>query len=80
MAVARDPTPAEVRDFITTRSGAEIVQLMRAMREPAAQVALTASLLLAPPTVAGPAAAPEKTKKALNAFVGFRCKCICPFT
>lgn len=74
MAIARDPTLAEIGQFISTRSGSEMLQLMRSIREPEAQVALTTSLLLAPPVVASRrAVTPEKAKKALNAFVGFRC-------
>ncbi|KAH9868249.1 CDK-activating kinase assembly factor mat1 [Plenodomus biglobosus] len=69
-AVVRDPTSAEVGRFLSTRSGAQMVALMRSIREPAAQAALTAALLAAPPA---PIKVPEKAKKALNAFVGFRC-------
>ncbi|KAF2132265.1 MAT1-1-1 [Dothidotthia symphoricarpi CBS 119687] len=72
MDIPRDPTSAEIAYFLSTRSGDQMVQLMQSIREPAAQVTLTASLLLAPP-VSGQIAAPEKTRKALNAFVGFRC-------
>jgi len=73
-AIVRDPTSAEIAHFLSTRSGAQMVQLVRAIREPAAQAALTASLLNLPPAVVGRSTTPEKAKKALNAFVGFRCK------
>ncbi|KAH9866459.1 hypothetical protein IAQ61_008464 [Plenodomus lingam] len=75
-AVVRDPTSAEVGRYLTTRTGAQMAHLMRSIREPAAQAALTAALLAAPrivPAVAGRSTVPEKNKKALNAFVGFRC-------
>ncbi|KAL6712588.1 hypothetical protein ACN47E_000465 [Coniothyrium glycines] len=75
MAIPRDPTCAEIAHFLSTRSGDQMVQLVQAIREPAAQAALTASLLFVPPPLAITAkvVAPEKVKKALNAFVGFRC-------
>ena len=74
MALARDPTGAEIARFIATRTGAQMVQLMRCIKEPAAQAAFTAKLLVAPPAMSGRPATPEKARKALNAFVGFRCK------
>ena len=74
MAIPRDPTPAEIARFLSTRSGNQMVQLVQSIREPAAQAALTASLLFAPPAIAGRSITPEKAKKALNAFVGFRCR------
>jgi hypothetical protein len=73
----RNPAEAEVDRFLQTRSGKQMVQLFRLIPEPAAQAALTARLLLlAPPVMSGHRrlVAPEKAKKALNAFVGFRCK------
>lgn len=73
MALARDPTGAEIARFIATRTGAQMVQLMRCIKEPAAQAAFTAKLLVAPPAMSGRPATPEKARKALNAFVGFRC-------
>nr|AAR00958.1 DNA binding protein with alpha box domain [Stemphylium sp. EGS48-089] len=73
MALVRDPTGAEIAKFLATRTGAQMVQLMRCIKEPAAQAAFTAKLLLAPPAVNGRSTAPEKARKALNAFVGFRC-------
>nr|BAP25502.1 mating type protein 1 [Pseudopyrenochaeta lycopersici] len=73
MEIPRDPTAAEIAQFLITRSGGQMVQIVQAIREPAAQAALTASLLFAPPPIAGRSAVPEKAKKALNAFVGFRC-------
>ena len=74
MALVRDPTGAEIAKFLASRTGAQMVQLMRCIKEPAAQAAFTAKLLLAPPAVSGRSTAPEKARKALNAFVGFRCK------
>lgn len=71
--IVRDPTSAEIARFLSTRSGAQMVQLVQAIQEPAAQAALTASLLTAPPAAVGRSSTPEKAKKALNAFVGFRC-------
>nr|ANK36056.1 MAT1-1-1 [Didymella tanaceti]ANK36059.1 MAT1-1-1 [Didymella tanaceti]ANK36065.1 MAT1-1-1 [Didymella tanaceti] len=73
MAVPRDPTSAEIAHFLSTRSGDQMMQLVQSIREPTAQAALTASLILVPPTVVTKSAPPEKTRKALNAFVGFRC-------
>ncbi|RAR00702.1 DNA binding protein with alpha box domain [Stemphylium lycopersici] len=73
MALVRDPTGAEIAKFLATRTGAQMVQLMRCIKEPAAQAAFTAKLLLAPPAVSGRSTVPEKARKALNAFVGFRC-------
>nr|AAR04443.1 DNA binding protein with alpha box domain [Pleospora sp. P56] len=73
MALVRDPTGAEIARFLATRTGAQMVQLMRCIKEPAAEAAFTAKLLLAPPAVSGRSTAPEKARKALNAFVGFRC-------
>nr|AAR04462.1 DNA binding protein with alpha box domain [Stemphylium sp. EGS44-070] len=73
MALVRDPTGAEIAKFLATRTGAQMVQLMRCIKEPAAQATFTAKLLLAPQVVSGRSAAPEKARKALNAFVGFRC-------
>lgn len=74
MAVPRDPTSAEVAHFLSTRSGEQMMQLVQSIREPAAQATLTASLLALPPTVSTKSAPPEKARKALNAFVGFRCR------
>ncbi|KAF2643448.1 hypothetical protein P280DRAFT_488475 [Massarina eburnea CBS 473.64] len=59
--------------LLTANSSFEVLQVMRAVRSPAAQAALTTMLLNAPPPVVERAAPPEKAKKALNAFVGFRC-------
>ncbi|KAH7381673.1 MAT1-1-1 mating-type protein [Pyrenochaeta sp. MPI-SDFR-AT-0127] len=73
MAIPRDPTAAEIAQFLSTRSGGQMVQIVQAIREPAAQAALTASLLFAPLPITSHKAIPEKAKKALNAFVGFRC-------
>lgn len=74
MAVPRDPTSAEIAQFLSTRSGDQMMQLVQSIREPAAQVTLTATLLALPPTTSTKSTPPEKTRKALNAFVGFRCK------
>nr|AHY81331.1 MAT1-1-1 mating-type protein [Stagonosporopsis inoxydabilis] len=73
MAVPRDPTTAEIAQFLVTRSGDQMLQLVQALTTPAAQAALTKSMLLLPPKVTPKVAPPEKAKKALNAFVGFRC-------
>ncbi|KAJ8110709.1 hypothetical protein OPT61_g6517 [Boeremia exigua] len=72
----RDPTTAEIAHFLTTRSGEEMVRLVQAIRAPAAQASFTTTMLHMQPAVvstSAPLAAPEKTKKALNAFVGYRC-------
>lgn len=74
IAVPRDPTSAEIAYFLSTRSGDQMMQLVQSIREPAAQATLTASLLALPPTVSTKSAPSEKARKALNAFVGFRCK------
>lgn len=66
-------SPEEVFRYICTRNTQEIAHLMRGFGEPAAQAMFAATLLLAPRIVAGPSATPEKIKKAMNAFVGFRC-------
>nr|AAD33441.1 mating type protein MAT-2/1 [Curvularia homomorpha] len=66
-----DATGAEIARFIATRTGAQMVQLMRCIKEPAAQAAFTAKLLVAPPALQP--TTPERARKALNAFVGFRC-------
>lgn len=72
--LTRAPTMPEIGNFLVTRSGKEMLQLMQSMRDPCAQAALTTALLLAPPATSGKVTTPEKAKKALNAFVGFRCK------
>lgn len=74
MAAPRDPTSAEIAHFLSTRSGDQMMQLVQSIREPAAQATLTATLLALQPTVSTKSAPPEKARKALNAFVGFRCK------
>ncbi|KAF2477308.1 uncharacterized protein BDR25DRAFT_339254 [Lindgomyces ingoldianus] len=76
MVVRRDPTPEEIAHFLATRTAAQMLQLVQAMRDPGAQAALTTTLLLAPPAVSKHTTTPEKAKKALNAFVGFRCYCV----
>ncbi|KAF1958727.1 hypothetical protein CC80DRAFT_18133 [Byssothecium circinans] len=72
-SMPRDPTNPEIGIFLASRTGHQMVQLMQAMRDPAAQATLTTALLIGPPLVAARAAPVEKPKKALNAFVGFRC-------
>ncbi|KAH7078556.1 MAT1-1-1 [Paraphoma chrysanthemicola] len=74
LAFPDDAVVAKVSDYIKGRSGSDILEMMRSLRSPADQVALTTALLFAGPLtlVEEPAAAPEKAKKALNAFVGFR--------
>lgn len=77
MAIVRDPTIAEIAHFLSTRNGHEMVELVRSMQAPGAQAALTKALLEVTPATAGNqkvAGKAEKVKKALNAFVGFRCK------
>lgn len=75
MAVARDPTAAEIEHFLVTRKKDDILRLVQSMKTPAAHAALTNAMLLIPPKVAtkSPPPTPEKAKKALNAFVGYRC-------
>jgi hypothetical protein len=76
MTDPRTPNNAEVRSYIQTRSVWEMMHLVRDIHEPAAQAAFAAKLLLAPPFAVEMIATPEKAekaKKALNAFVGFRC-------
>ncbi|KAF2105211.1 MAT1-1-1 mating-type protein [Lophiotrema nucula] len=71
----RDPTDAEIAYFLSTRTGAEMVQLVHAIGDPTAQAALTTALLFAPPVVSGRTTTPEKAekaKKAVNGFVAFR--------
>ncbi|KAI1551947.1 mating-type protein MAT-1 [Pyrenophora tritici-repentis] len=73
----RDPTNAEIAEFLANRSGAQMLQLMRYIREPAAQVAFANQMMNLPAPVSNSRATPElvqKPKKALNAFVGFRCE------
>jgi hypothetical protein len=65
----RAPTEEEIDLYLRSRNGMQMMQLMRGIREPVAQAALTAKLLLAPPLVVGTSAAPEKAKKTPNAFV-----------
>jgi len=75
-AIVRDPTSAEIAEFLANRSGAQMLQLLRCIKEPGAQAAFATKMLHLPPRVGGRHTTPEKaekTKKALNAFVGFRC-------
>nr|AML61199.1 mating type protein MAT-1 [Curvularia lunata] len=73
MDSARAPTEDEIAKFLATRTSSQMLQLMRCIKEPAAQFAFTAKLLTITPVKSNPPAVPEKAKKALNAFVGFRC-------
>ncbi|KAH6877851.1 mating type protein MAT1-1-1 [Alternaria rosae] len=70
----RNPAEAEIDRFLQTRSGKQMVQLFRLIPDPKAQAALTARLLLlGPPVNDTRFTTSEKPKKALNAFVAFRC-------
>ncbi|KAI4945249.1 CDK-activating kinase assembly factor mat1 [Alternaria arbusti] len=70
----RNPAEAEIDRFLQTRSGKQMIQLFRLIPDPKAQAALTARLLLlGPPVNDARFTTPEKAKKALNAFVAFRC-------
>ncbi|KAJ4286945.1 hypothetical protein N0V90_012825 [Kalmusia sp. IMI 367209] len=69
----RNPQSPRIPHFLTTYNGAEMMRVMHGMQDPRAQATLTAALLLAPPAVSSRATVPDKAKKALNAFVGFRC-------
>jgi hypothetical protein len=66
--------PDEVFTYICTRNTQEIAHLMRGFEEPATQAMFAATLLMTPRISAAPRMIPEKIKKAMNAFVGFRCK------
>jgi hypothetical protein len=75
MAIARDPKSLHAQTLFSGRSGADIVRLMRSLRDPAEQAALTVALLARSSAVRDPGVGlSEKTKKALNAYLGFRCK------
>ncbi|PVI06562.1 hypothetical protein DM02DRAFT_667446 [Periconia macrospinosa] len=67
----RQPTSLEISQFIASRTPQEMAELMHSVSHPAAHATLTAALLHTSPRE--PEALPEKNKKALNAFVGFRC-------
>jgi hypothetical protein len=67
-------SPDEVFTYICTRNTQEIAHLMRGFEEPAAQAMFAATLLMTPRIIAARGMTPEKIKKAMNAFVGFRCK------
>ncbi|PSN70060.1 MAT1-1-1 mating-type protein [Corynespora cassiicola Philippines] len=73
MTVHRAPGPDEIASFLTSRTTAQMARLVQAIREPAAAAALTRSLLQAAPGNSGRTETRAKAKKALNAFVGFRC-------
>jgi hypothetical protein len=76
MADPRAPNNAEVKSYIESRSVMEMMHLLRGIDEPAAQAAFAAKLLLTPSSAVVTSATPEKvekSKQALNAFVGFRC-------
>jgi hypothetical protein len=74
MAVPRDPTDAEIARFISTRDTPQMMKLVQGIQGPVSQAVFTASMLLLPPATSGRSTTPEKAKKALNAFVGFRSK------
>jgi hypothetical protein len=74
MVVTRDPTDAEIARFICTRNTMQMSKLVQGIQAPASQATFTAALLVLPSTTSGHSSTPEKAKKALNAFVGFRCK------
>lgn len=78
MAVPRDPTSPEIARFLATRTTNQMLRIMSEVREPMAQMHLTTAMLHIPPVVAAESAPPEKAKKALNAFVGYRCKLTFP--
>ncbi|KAF1913578.1 mating-type protein MAT alpha 1-domain-containing protein [Ampelomyces quisqualis] len=73
----------DMKHFLNTRDAKQIVQLMRCLNEPVKQVALAAGLMTMSAHVTEDSATPEaasdnvekveKVKKAMNAFVGFRC-------
>jgi hypothetical protein len=71
---------AELQQYAYAPTGADVVEMMKNIKEPAAQVAFVTRLLLAPQVTLGSGTTAEKgektekVKKALNAFVGFRCK------
>lgn len=77
-----DARTADVVNYLLTCSGFEVVRMMQFLRDPSAQAALTTALLAMPPAmpsamppaVPSRAPTPEKAKKVLNGFVGFRCK------
>ncbi|USP82654.1 Mating-type protein MAT-1 [Curvularia clavata] len=73
MDSAREPTEDEIARFLATRTSAQMLQLMRCIKEPAAQFAFTAKLLTINPAKSVEPTVPPRAKKALNAFVGFRC-------
>lgn len=73
VSAVRQPTSLEISQFIASRTPQEMAELMHSVSHPAAHATLTAALLHTSPREPE-AALPEKNKKALNAFVGFRCK------
>jgi hypothetical protein len=75
MAIASDPSGPQAKHLLEGRSGADVMQIMRSLKSPAAQAAFAAALLSTPSAASKPSAVfSEKTKKALNAYIGFRCK------
>ncbi|KAL5418553.1 hypothetical protein PMIN06_000612 [Paraphaeosphaeria minitans] len=72
-AFSRITNPPNLFTYLANCTGAEMVQIMQGMQDPKAKAVLTAALLCAPSPASGRATLPEKVKKALNAFVGFRC-------
>jgi hypothetical protein len=56
-------------------SGRQLMKMLRTVKEPALQRAITTQLLLAPPNTFGLSTDPKgKKPKAVNGFVGFRCE------
>jgi hypothetical protein len=74
VVIQRDPTQEEIATFISNQYGDNMMQLMQPVGESAAQDTLTNTHLFTSSAITPSVAAPVKTKKALNAFVGFRSK------
>ena len=72
------PRSTEIFNYLTSRTGSQIVQLMQAMRDPSAQDALGTALLSMPLNASSRRGVSEKPKKPLNSFVGFRSMCYNP--
>ena len=70
----RAPNSEEIKHFLVTRTGTEMTQLVQSISEPVAQATFATSLAFTSSVVSEDTKSPEKAKKALNAFVGFRCK------
>lgn len=71
LAVARDPTPDEIKSYLQTRSSAEMAELVQSIGESSAQGALSTAVAFSTPQA--PATEAPTQRKALNAFVGYRC-------